>query len=73
MQCRAWTGHCLFIVLAQSRSARRAQCLACDGDVFQCSTCLPGFHAKCDAQMGELIKVRFGSARGEDGRVMALF
>ena len=47
--------------------------LACDGDVVQCSTCLLGFHAKCHAQMGELIKVSFGSARGEDVRVMALF
>ena len=47
--------------------------LAYDGDVFQCSTCLLGFHAKCDAQMGELIKVSLRSARGEDGRVMAPF
>ena len=47
--------------------------LACDGHIFQCSTCLLGFHAKCDAQMSELIKVRIESARGEDGRVMAPF
>ena len=24
--CRTWAGHCLFIELAQARSARRAQC-----------------------------------------------
>ena len=36
-------------------------------------TCLLGFHAKYDAQMGEVIRVSLGSARGEDGRVMAPF
>ena len=72
MQDMGWT---LLVHRACIVSKREGEpnALAYDGDVFKCSTCLLGFHAKCDAQMGELIKVSLGSARGEDGRVMAPF
>ena len=29
-----------------------------DGDVFKCSTCLLGFHAKCNTLMGEILKIK---------------
>ena len=58
-------GHGLDIACSSCLHSHEARgepsALACDGDVFQCSTCLLGFHAKCDAQMGEVIKVSLGS------------